>query len=118
MLVASRESRATIRLSLPWSMLLIGLALLIPVVQLIMGVPMIGWHGAHDGPFAVSNLVQFRSELIAGNLLPRWSAVGNSGLGSPMFFYYPPGAYYAASLVGLALPGLTTATSRVVVSPS
>jgi hypothetical protein len=110
MLVGSRRWAAPVRLAISWPTLLIGVALLIPVVQLVIGVPMGGYHRAHDGSFAIANLVQFRSELLAGNLLPRWSVVGNSGLGSPMFFFYPPGAYYAASLISFVIPGASAAT--------
>jgi hypothetical protein len=110
MLEVSRQAYAPIRFATSWPMLLVCLALLVPVVQLVMGVRMIGYHRAHDGAFALSGLVQFRSELLAGDFFPRWSVAGNSGLGSPTFFYYPPLAYYIASLLNVALPAFPAAT--------
>ena len=99
-------SRAAIR----WPTLLICAAILVPVVQLFVGVPMVGSHQAHDGRFAVATLEQFEAELAAGNMVPRWAFTGHGGLGSPIFFFYPPGAYFIAALLGFSLPGLTTAT--------
>ena len=37
---------------------------------------------------------QFTSEIARGNLYPRWLPLSNSGLGSPVFYYYPPIAFY------------------------
>jgi hypothetical protein len=110
MVVARWKSVATTRLTPSRPILLICAALIVPVVQLVIGVPMTGHYEAHDGPFAVLNLVQFRSELLAGNPVPRWVVVGNAGLGSPIFFFYPPGAYYLAALLGFAVPALPAAT--------
>jgi hypothetical protein len=97
------------RSAVTWPVLLACAALLVSVVQLVMGVPLVGNHAAHDGVFAVSSLVQFQSELRGGHF-PRWTVVGNGGLGSIVFFFYPPGAYFLASLLGLGLPSLTAAT--------
>lgn len=49
---------------------------------------------------------QFTAELAAGNLYPRWLPDSHGGLGSPVFYYYPPGAFYVTGLFGLA--GLST----------
>ena len=93
----------------PGPTLLICAAMLVPVVQLFAGVP-IGPHQAHDGRFAVATLEQFQAELAAGNIIPRWAVKGHGGLGSPIFFFYPPGAYFIAALLGFSLPDLPTAT--------
>lgn len=48
---------------------------------------------------------QFAAELARGNLYPRWLPQSHGGLGSPVFYYYPPLAFYlsgAAQLLGLA----------------
>jgi len=49
---------------------------------------------------------QFARELANGNLYPRWLPQSHNGLGSPVFYYYPPLAFYAASL--FALVGFST----------
>lgn len=48
---------------------------------------------------------QFAAELARGNLYPRWLPQSHGGLGSPVFYYYPPLAFYVsggAQLLGLA----------------
>lgn len=37
---------------------------------------------------------QFTSELATGNLYPRWLPQSHGGLRSPVFYYYPPLAFY------------------------
>ncbi len=54
---------------------------------------------------------QFTAELAKGNLYPRWLPASNAGLGSPVFYYYPPLAYYVCGFFGLA--GLTTYASLI-----
>src|SRR5579864_4820408 len=51
-------------------------------------------------------LDQFARELGHGTLYPRWLPMSHHGLGSPVFYYYPPLAYYVGSLFALA--GMTT----------
>jgi hypothetical protein len=48
---------------------------------------------------------QFAAELARGNLYPRWLPASHDGLGSPVFYYYPPLSFYPAGL--LVLLGLT-----------
>lgn len=47
-------------------------------------------------------LDQFAKELAKGNLYPRWLPLSHGGLGSPVFYYYPPLAFYAGSVFVLA----------------
>ncbi len=47
----------------------------------------------------------FQHQMWAGELYPRWLAGMNEGLGSPVFFYYPPLPYWAAGLWSAILPG-------------
>jgi uncharacterized protein (TIGR03382 family) len=54
---------------------------------------------------------QFTAELRSGQLLPRWMPLANGGLGSPVFYYYPPLAFYVTGLFGLV--GLDTWQSIV-----
>jgi hypothetical protein len=51
-------------------------------------------------------LDQFARELGNGVLYPRWLPLSHAGLGSPVFYYYPPLAFYAGSTFVLA--GLPT----------
>src|SRR5882762_6415994 len=53
-------------------------------------------------------LDQFAEQLRHGVLYPRWLPLSHGGLGSPVFYYYPPLAFYLASifvLVGLSIYG-------------
>ncbi len=47
-------------------------------------------------------LEQFARELGTGVIYPRWLLLSHGGLGSPVFYYYPPLAFYAASAFVLA----------------
>ena len=51
-------------------------------------------------------LDQFVRELAHGNLYPRWLPLSHHGLGSPVFYYYPPLCFYLGSLFEFA--GLST----------
>lgn len=44
----------------------------------------------------------FAEELRHGALYPRWLSGSNGGLGAPVFYYYPPIAFYGAALFKLA----------------
>ena len=44
---------------------------------------------------------QFTAELAHGVLYPRWLAASDAGLGTPVFYFYPPGAFYLSGLFGL-----------------
>jgi hypothetical protein len=97
---------------LAWrSVFLLLLAAMIPAfVQIIFGVQMTGQYAAPDGAFAVETLNQFSAEVAQRNWLPRWSWTGNGSLGSPLFFFYPPGAYLLSTPLHLLLPHLPLAT--------
>lgn len=51
-------------------------------------------------------LDQFAEQLRQGVLYPRWLPISHDGLGSPVFYYYPPVAFYLGSAFVLA--GLST----------
>ena len=93
-----------------WRLALLAVALsaFVAVVQMAHGVLLVGPEASHDGAFVVEALAEFGRA--GGWLLPRWSSLGNGGLGTPLFYFYPPGAYFAASAVAAVLPGLPTAT--------
>jgi hypothetical protein len=54
---------------------------------------------------------QFTAELARGNLFPRWLPQSYGGLGAPIFYYYPPLAFYLAGAFGLA--GASTYASLI-----
>ena len=56
-------------------------------------------------------LDQFAEQLRQGILYPRWLPLSHGGLGSPVFYYYPPLAFYLGSIFSLA--GLTTYASLI-----
>ena len=91
-------------------LLLVAVSVGVAVVQLIFGVRVVGGYtAAHDGPFAIASFVQFKDEFLSGHI-PRWSISGFSGLGSPIFYFYPPGVYSVATLLAVFLPGVSAAT--------
>ncbi|MEK6637025.1 MAG: hypothetical protein AABY88_02965 [Pseudomonadota bacterium] len=49
---------------------------------------------------------QFSAQLREGTLYPRWLAESHNGLGAPVFYFYPPLAFYLAAI--LSLMGLST----------
>jgi hypothetical protein len=54
---------------------------------------------------------QFTTELARGNPYPRWLAASDAGFGTPVFYFYPPLAFYITGLFGLA--GLSTYASLI-----
>jgi hypothetical protein len=54
---------------------------------------------------------QFGDQLRQGNLYPRWLPASHDGLGSPVFYYYPPLSFYPAGL--LAAFGMTPSAAIV-----
>lgn len=44
---------------------------------------------------------QFTAELRRGIFYPRWLPLSHDGLGSPVFYFYPPFGFYIAALFGL-----------------
>lgn len=77
-----------------------GFVLTIPV--LIYGIPFFSDDGVtHHAVW----YTHFSEQLWAGNLYPRWLMGMNGGLGSPVFFYYPPLPYFLTSLLKPFFPG-------------
>jgi uncharacterized membrane protein len=54
---------------------------------------------------------QFTAELARGNLYPRWLPLSDAGLGSPVFYFYPPLAFHLSGIFGLA--GFSTYASII-----
>lgn len=52
---------------------------------------------------------QFTAEMRKGVVYPRWLPLSHGGLGSPVFYYYPPAAFYLTAIFGLfGLPTYST----------
>jgi uncharacterized membrane protein len=56
---------------------------------------------------------QFTAELARGVVYPRWMPASDAGLGTPVFYFYPPLAFYLTA--GFAGLGLSTAASLTAV---
>src|SRR5690606_24875618 len=89
--VPGRSAHAAVLLALA------GAAALACAPLLIAGLPPSG----HDAPFHVLVFDHSSDQLRSGEPYPRWLADINAGYGAPVFFYYPPLPYYAATLVSL-----------------
>ncbi len=76
------------------------------LVQVVLGSEFVGKGRVDDGAFAIATLAQFKAELARGAFPPRWSFTGFGGLGSPIFYFYPPGAYAIAAVIAAIAPGL------------
>ena len=71
----------------------VGIVLTLPV--LILGVPFF----SDDGVTHAIWYTHFSEQLWSGDFYPRWLMNMNSGLGSPVFFYYPPVPFFLTSLL-------------------
>jgi len=87
-------------------LLLAAAAAIVPLA--VAGLPASGANSGQDAGPALLWLHGFADALGHGIWWPRWLAEGNRGLGSPVFFFYPPGAYWAAAALQRAT-GLDTA---------
>jgi len=75
----------------------IGLALTVPVISS-------GYIYGHDVSWHMIWGRLFAEQFGSGDLYPRWLMDANAGLGSPVFYFYPPLPSYVASLLKLLLP--------------
>ena len=77
--------------------LIFGLVALVIVAPALISSPM-----THDSFWLdIVWTDQFTALLREGNIYPRWLPNSHDGLGSPVFYFYPPIAFYAAGLFGL-----------------
>ena len=77
-----------------------GLIFTIPVI--IYGIPFFSDDGvSHHALW----YIHFSSQLWAGDFYPRWLMGMNEGLGSPVFYYYPPVPFFLTSLLKPLFPG-------------
>jgi hypothetical protein len=61
---------------------------------------------AHDGPVHANWLTQFIAALKSGAVYPRWLPNSFHELGAPVFYFYPPLAYYVAAGFSFVFGGL------------
>lgn len=96
---ATWQARAAIAYPL---LILLGILLVVPAN---LGPPLL--HDSFEIDWVWAD--QFTAEIARGNLYPRWLPLSNAGLGSPVFYYYPPLAFYVSALFGLL--GMSTYAS-------
>src|SRR5215472_10218924 len=74
---------------------IVGAGILFSLPVIIFGLPFLG----DDAGFHAAWYRNFSKQLWAGDLYPRWLMEMNGGLGSPVFFFYPPAPYFLTSLL-------------------
>ena len=74
---------------------IVGVGLFLSLPVMIFGLPFL----SDDTAFHASWYSNFSKQLWSGDLYPRWLMDMNGGLGSPVFFFYPPVPYYLTSLL-------------------
>lgn len=84
-----------------YALLIVGAGLFMAAPAVILGFPQI----TDDAQVHAVWYEHFAEQLWAGDLYPRWLSGLNGGLGSPVFFFYPPASYYLTSVWRLLLPG-------------
>jgi hypothetical protein len=89
-----------------------GLVLTLPV--LIFGLPFL----SDDAGFHAVWYSHFSKQLWMGDLYPRWLMEMNGGLGSPVFFFYPPAPYFFTSLLRPFFPNDPAGLHQLGVSAS
>lgn len=78
-----------------WTLLLITILSLIPLINLLNpGLPI-----SHDGEDHIYRIASFYQSLSEGNIIPRWSGNLNWGYGHPIFMFLYPLPSYSASLL-------------------
>ena len=79
-------------------LILIGCILTLPI--LFYGTPF----QSDDGVTHIRWYLHFSEQFWNGEFYPRWLVGMNNGLGSPVFFYYPPVPYFLTSLLKPLFP--------------
>jgi hypothetical protein len=79
-----------------------GAGLIFTLPAIIYGIPFFSDDGvSHHALW----YMHFSTQLWAGDLYPRWLMGMNEGLGSPVFYYYPPVPFFLTSLLKPFFPG-------------
>jgi hypothetical protein len=77
-----------------------GLIFALPVI--IYGIPFFSDDGVSHHALWYTH---FSAQLWAGDIYPRWLMGMNEGLGSPVFYYYPPVPFFLTSVLRPFFPG-------------
>jgi len=83
--------------------LALACAIMIAVAAGIVAKPLLSPPMVHDS-FWIDYVWarQFAAELAEGNFYPRWLPSSFGGLGAPVFYFYPPVAFYLVAMLDLA----------------
>ncbi len=74
---------------------IVGAGVLLSLPVLIFGLPFLSDDAASHAVW----YTQYSKQLWEGDLYPRWLMDMNGGLGSPVFYFYPPTPYYLTSFL-------------------
>ncbi len=77
-------------------LVLTGAGILLTLPAIIYGIPYFSDDGVSHHALWYTH---FSEQLWAGDLYPRWLMGMNEGLGSPVFYYYPPVPFFLTSLL-------------------
>ena len=76
-------------------LLIVAFGILLTLPLLVHGF----WPYTWDARLHINWSINFSRQFWAGELYPRWLSGMNEGLGSPVFFYYPPTPYWVTSFL-------------------
>ena len=82
-------------------------------VVILIGSPLLmgKFISGHDWIYYPPRIVEFASNLKAGELIPRWAPDLSSGLGQPFFIFNPPLLYYLGAAFNLLGANLTVSNN-------
>jgi hypothetical protein len=81
--------------------------IIIGVAGFILTLPVLFFGAPFQGDDAITHAgwyIHFSEQFWSGDNYPRWLIGMNGGLGSPVFFYYPPVPYFLTSLLIWLVP--------------
>jgi hypothetical protein len=93
------------------SVVLVAAAILLLAPSLVLGAI-----SGHDQPYHLKWASEFQEQFRAGILYPRWLPDSFNGIGAPVFYFYPPLAYWIDALVNVATGNLLPVTYNLSVS--
>jgi hypothetical protein len=74
---------------------------------------LLGTLQSHSSPQNLTYAAQFADQFRNGVVYPRWLADSFDGLGSPVFYFYPPVAFWVDALLNIATFGTLSASYRL-----
>lgn len=76
----------------------IGLLVVVCAIATLPAI-VLGFPNSHSLYLNLNWHTGFAEQFLSGELYPRWLPLQHNGLGSPVFFFYPPLAFYFSSVV-------------------